>query len=238
MKVALALSLLGVALAGCARGVAEPAPKPAGAAESPRPPKGINDRWVVRSPKEAAQTLEKDGREVWDNREAVLAALGLEAGWVAADIGAGSGFFVKMMAEEVGPSGKVYAVDIAPALVEGIRAWAEARGTKQVEAVLGAPADVRLPPSSLDLVFVSDTYHHFEDPPAILSTIFAAMKPGARLFVLDFERIPGTSSDWILEHVRAGKQTFIAELEQAGFTFVKEHDVEGLEENYLIELRR
>ncbi len=64
------------------------------------------------------------------------------------------------------------------------------------------------------------------------------MKPGARLLVLDFERIPGTSPEWILKHVRAGKQTFIGELEQAGFTFVKEHEVPELEENYLIELGR
>lgn len=237
------LPLLFLPLAGCAqRAAAEPprapASGPAAATEAARPAEGINARWVGISPEEAEKTLERDGREVYANREAVLAALGLEPGQVAADIGAGTGFFVKMMAEAVGPKGAVYGVDIAPALVAALEAWAKAHGEGRVHAVLGAPDDVRLPAAAVDLVLVSDTYHHFEDPPAVLASIRAAMKPGARLFVLDFERVPGESSKWILEHVRAGKQTFVKEIEAAGFTFVKEHDVPGLEENYLVEMRR
>ena len=43
-----------------------------------------------------------------------------------------------------------------------------------------------------------------------------------RLYVLDFERIEGVSADWIVSHVRAGKETAIAEIESSGFEFVEE----------------
>jgi hypothetical protein len=56
-----------------------------------------------------------------------------------------------------------------------------------------------------------------------------------RVFILDFERIPGTSDPWILGHVRAGKAKVRKEVERAGFPFVREIDVDGLEDNYLLE---
>ena len=64
-----------------------------------------------------------------------------------------------------------------------------------------------LPAESCDLIFNADVYHHFEFPDRTLESIFTALKPGGRLAVLDFERIPGDSSEWTLGHVRAGKAT-------------------------------
>ncbi|MEM1433902.1 MAG: hypothetical protein AAGG11_07610 [Pseudomonadota bacterium] len=65
-----------------------------------------------------------------------------------------------------------------------------------------------------------------------------ALADGARLFILDFQRVPGVSRDWMLNHVRAGKETVIAEVEQGGFELVAELEIPGLEENYLFEFRR
>jgi hypothetical protein len=56
--------------------------------------------------------------------------------------------------------------------------------------------------------------------------------------VVDFERIEGKSRDWLLEHVRAGKETFRKEIEAAGFEFVEEPTIEGLEENYFLKFRK
>jgi len=64
------------------------------------------------------------------------------------------------------------------------------------------------------------------------------MRPGARLVVVDFERIPGVTREWLLDHVRADKQTFLEEIVAAGFEFLDEPDVEGLEENYVLRFRR
>ncbi|MCA9495249.1 MAG: hypothetical protein KC621_35215, partial [Myxococcales bacterium] len=82
-----------------------------------------------------------------------------------------------------------------------------------------------------------DTYHHFEQPEPTLASLFAALRPGGHLYVLDFERVEGTSKEWTLKHVRAGKDVFAAEIEAAGFTERTELEV-GLEENYLLRFTR
>jgi predicted methyltransferase len=71
-----------------------------------------------------------------------------------------------------------------------------------------------------------------------LGSIFRALRPGGILVVVDFERIPGTSREWVLEHVRADKQTVRGEIESAGFRFIDEPRVPGLEENYLMRFQR
>ena len=101
-----------------------------------------------------------------------------------------------------------------------------------------AKNSVALPPRSIDAAFVCDTYHHFEYPRSTMASIHTAMRSGGRLVVVDFERIPGVSRDWILGHVRADKATFRAEIEQSGFVFEDEVTIDGLEENYVLRFRR
>ena len=99
-----------------------------------------------------------------------------------------------------------------------------------------APDEAKLPPASVDLVFICDTYHHFEFPHKTMSSIAKALKPGGRVALLDFERVEGKSSDWILGHVRAGKEVFSKEIEEAGFELVEELDL--FEENYFLVFRK
>jgi SAM-dependent methyltransferase len=66
-------------------------------------------------------------------------------------------------------------------------------------------------------VFICDTYHHFEDPDAVLGSIRRAIKPGGRLAIVEFDRREGVSSPFIMDHVRADKETFIREIREAGF---------------------
>ena len=90
----------------------------------------------------------------------------------------------------------------------------------------------------MDIAFVCDTYHHFEFPEATLASIHNALQKNGQLVVIDFDRIPGTSRDWILGHVRADKQTFRSEIERAGFRFVSEQQIPGLTENYCLRFER
>lgn len=83
-----------------------------------------------------------------------------------------------------------------------------------------------------------DTYHHFEYPRATLASIRRALRPGGRLVVIDFERIPGKTRPWLLSHVRAGKAVFRGEVEKAGFAFVREAEIEGFRENYFLLFRK
>ncbi|MFO1078653.1 MAG: class I SAM-dependent methyltransferase [Planctomycetota bacterium] len=181
--------------------------------------------------------FEAESREVFARRAAIARAVDLRPGMAVADVGAGTGVFVDFFAKDVTASGRVYAVEIAPKFVAHLAERARARGLSQVEAVLGTERDVCLPEASTDVVFCSDTYHHFEYPRSTLASIHRALRPGGRFVVVDFERVPGVSREWVLGHVRCGKETVIAEVTAAGFECVGESDV-GLHENYCLTFRR
>jgi predicted methyltransferase len=101
--------------------------------------------------------------------------------------------------------------------------------------VRGTETSVELPPASVDLVFVCDTYHHFEHPKETLASIRRALRPGGVLMVVDFKREPGKTAAWITEHVRAGQAVVTAEIEAAGFG--KPEELPLLKENYVLRFR-
>lgn len=178
---------------------------------------GINSGYANPNVLQWRGVFERDGREIWDRRDDILRQLRLQPGDVVADVGSGTGFFTTLMAREVAPGGRVYTVDIAKNFVDATVQRAKDHGLTNVIGIVNDQKSVRLPPNSVDLVFVSDTYHHFEYPQTTLASIAEALRPDGELVVIDFIRIPGISSPWILGHVRAGEETFTAEIEAAGF---------------------
>jgi len=182
------------------------------------------------------RNLETEGREVYEKRLAIVAAVAPQPGQAVADVGAGTGLFTRLFAAQVGPQGRVFAVDIARAFVDGNLARARAAGLGNVTGVVSTQADTRLEERSVDMAFICDAYHHFENPKAMLASIRRALRAGGTLVVIDFERIPGTSPDWILKHVRAGKEDFRREVEAAGFRFSGE--VKLMRENYFLRFTR
>jgi len=182
------------------------------------------------------RNLETEGREVYERRLAIVDAVAAKPGQAVADVGAGTGLFTRLFASRVGPQGRVYAVDIARAFVDGNLARARAAHLNNVLGVVSTQTDTRLEESSVDIAFICDAYHHFEDPKAMLASIRRALRPGGTLVVVDFERIPGTSPDWILKHVRAGKEDFRREIEASGFRFAEE--VKLMRENYFLRFTR
>lgn len=197
-------------------------------------PANINERWLTVDGKDAAASLERDGREVYEARDAILAALRLQPGQAVADVGAGSGLFTRLFSDAVGATGTVYAVDIAEKLLAHIAAQARQTGRTNIRTVLGSAQTTGLAAGSVDLVFVSDTYHHFEYPQAMLRSIRAALRPEGQLVVIDFERIEGQTEAWIMKHVRAGREVVIGEIEAAGFRRARTVDLPQLEENYFV----
>jgi len=188
------------------------------------------DEWVER--------FETESREVFTAREEIIGALHLEEGMRVADVGAGTGLFTHLFSQQVGPRGWVFAVDISPRFAEHLAGMADRSRRQNITPVLCAEDSILLPPESVDLVFICDTYHHFEYPAGTLASIRRALRPGGRLAVIDFERIPGVSREWTLDHVRAGKETFRSEIEAAGFEIVRELELDGLEENYFLLFRK
>lgn len=182
------------------------------------------------------QRFERPGREVYDRRLDILTATGVAPGMTVADIGAGTGLFVRLFAKEVGPTGKVYAVDISRNFVDNVLRTAREQGLANVEGIVNTQTDTRLPPASIDLAFSSDAYHHFEQPQAMLASIRRALRPGGRLVVVDFRREPGRSSAWVLGHVRLGKDEAIREIEAGGFRLIEDRDF--LRENYFLKFEK
>jgi len=184
------------------------------------------------------QRFEIESREVFMTRERILAACEIEKGDTVADVGAGTGLFTRMFSLEVGNEGWVYAVDIAPRFIEHINADAAKHKLSNITGVLCAENSVSLPTNSTDVVFVCDTYHHFEYPKSTLASINRALKKDGHLIVIDFDRVEGKSREWLMGHVRAGKEVFQAEIVEAGFTLVEEKKIDGFEENYFLKFRK
>ena len=188
----------------------------------------VFDQWVA--------TFENPRREIFNKRHAVVQASGLSAGMVVADVGAGTGLFTLLFARQVAPGGRVLAVDISDTFVTNIVRRAHAWGLNNVTGVVNKPTEVSLPSESIDLAFVCDTYHHFEYPQKMLSSIHRALRPGGALIIIDFRRQPGISSPWVLRHVRAGEEGVVREVEGGGFRLVgKEH---FLQENYFLRFEK
>lgn len=119
-------------------------------------------------------------------------------------------------------------------VVEYIPRRCREKGLGNVEVTRADEPSARLPAGSVDLVFICDTYHHFEFPAALLANLRDALRPGGRMVIIDLERIPGTSPEWIIDHVRTGKAEVIEEIVAAGFVQSDEIDVAGLEEDQVI----
>jgi len=199
---------------------------------------GINERWRSDNIQPLIETLESVNRDIYQNRKQLAELVKPVSGSTLADVGAGSGFMVEEFARAVGGSGTVYAVDINLKLLEQIEDRTSRQGLRNIRTILATDDSSRLPPASVDLVFICDTYHHFEYPKSTLQTIFDALKPGGEIVLVEFKRISGESEDWILNHVRAGKKEFTQEILDAGFQFLKEQEVPFLPRNYVLRFRK
>jgi SAM-dependent methyltransferase len=199
---------------------------------------GINEQWKSPNVEPLVATLESESREIYAQREALAAIVGPRPGAAIADVGAGSGFMVEEFARRVGANGKVYAVDINAKLLERIAQRAQKDGLKNIQTVLTKENSVDLPANSVDIVFVCDTYHHFEYPQASLAGIHRALRPGGQLVIVEFKREPGVSAAWLLDHVRAGEAEFTREIEAAGFELTNVHTPPFLKDNYVLRFRK
>ena len=194
---------------------------------------GINDTFRDPDPKQFVERFEIESREVFSRREDIVASLKLKPTDVIADVGCGTGLFTRMFAEAVGPKGKVIAVDIAQKFLDHVEVTCRERNLLNVETLLCKDDSTELPPGSVDIVFICDTYHHFEFPHKTMTSVRQALKPGGRVVVIDFKRIEGETTEWTMTHVRAGQEVFEAEILAAGFRKVAEPK-DLLKENYMM----
>ena len=125
---------------------------------------------------QAAGWLERSERTQEERPDLLLAELNLKPGMAVADIGAGSGFHSRRMAEAVGKTGKVYAVDVQPQMVQMLSATAREAPYRNIKPILSAVDDVKLAPASVDLAIMVDVYHELEFPLEVMRSIVKALK--------------------------------------------------------------
>ncbi len=151
---------------------------------------------------EFVKRFENESRDIFSKRKEITRAVGLRPGDAVADIGAGTGLFTQLFAEKVGPKGAVYAVDIGPAFVKYIAEQSKKLGNERiVKTVLNTPDSAELPPGSIDVAFICDTYHHFEHPQKMLASIHRALRSSGRLVVIDFD-LRKDSSEFVKQRAR------------------------------------
>lgn len=205
----------------------------AGLAQDTSVKPGINDAFRNPDAQDFIERFEVESREVYARRKEIVAACGIKPGMTVADIGAGTGLFTRLFAEAVGPEGKVLAVDIAQNFLDHIDKSAREAGLQNIQSVLASTDATGLAPASVDLAFICDTYHHFEFPQKTMASLERALKPGGRVVLIDFRREPGKSTEWVLDHVRAGQDVFESEIIAAGFRKAGENG-DLLKENYFV----
>ena len=201
---------------------------------------GINDKFLSETLEiaEWRKRFEGESRQIYVYRKEIVAALKLRDKQRVADIGAGTGLFSKLLAQAVGHNGLVWALEISPKFIEHMQDRFSQADLDQIEVVENTERSTGLAESSIDLAFLCDVYHHFEYPEDMLRNLAYVLRWGGSLVIIDFERIPGETSNYIMNHVRAGKDVFRKEIEAAGFSFKEEIKIEGLTDNYILHFVR
>ena len=182
--------------------------------------------------------FENDSREIYVKRQDITRAVGLRPGDAVADIGAGTGLFSLLFAEQVGPKGTVYAVDIGPAFVKYIASRAKQHGYgSTIKPVLNTQDSTGLAHGSLDVAFLCDTYHHFEHPEKMLASIHGALRPGGRLVIVDFD-LRENSSEFVKQRARAPQAVYCREITAAGFERIEVENCPTLKEHFYAAFRK
>lgn len=171
--------------------------------------------------------FESPGREDRLQINRVMDILGIAPGKSVADIGAGSGWFIVRAARRVSASGQVYAVDINPEAIQYIDKRAQKEGLQNVKTILSKPDDPLLPANSIDAVLMLKTYHEIAHPITLLQNLRPALRPGAKVGVIDRN---GNGADH-----GVGRDVVIREAKEAGYTLKESYDfVKGDKMDYFL----
>jgi SAM-dependent methyltransferase len=171
--------------------------------------------------------FESPGREDRLQINRVMDLLGITAGKGVADIGAGSGWFTVRAARRVGAGGMVYAVDINPEAIRYVGERAQKEKLGNVKTILGKADDPALPANSVDAVLLLKTYHEVAQPVALLRNLRGALRPGAKVGIIDRN---GNGEDH-----GVGKDVVIREAQEAGYALLEQYDfVKGDKMDYFL----
>ena len=137
---------------------------------------------------QGAPWLERSEREEEEAPDVALNVLKIPKGASVADIGAGSGYITVRLAARVGPSGRVFANDVQPQMLNILARRLNNAKITNVTLIEGTLNDPKLPPASVDLAIMVDVYHELSEPQAMLRHLRESLKPGGRLVLLEYRK--------------------------------------------------
>ena len=155
----------------------------------------------------------------------IFEAIGLRDGATVCEMGAGDGELTLAAARLVGPAGRVYTSELGDERVKALREKVARSNISQITVVAGDANKTNFPDGGCDALFMRSVYHHFADPAAMNASIAAALKPGARLAIVDFTPPPGSEAACPADRGKDGMhgitaETLSRELKDAGFEAV------------------
>ena len=174
-----------------------------------------------QDPKAYITMLDDPKRDAYQKPHEVITALKLKEGEVVADIGAGSGYFTFRLAQHVGDTGRVYAVDVSPEMVVHLNRRIRDLKMKNVVSILAAPDDPLLADTSVDRFFICDTWHHIEKRDHYLGLMKKMLKPGGQVVMIDFKKAETPVGPPM--EMRIAREDLLKEMEANGFKLTKEH---------------
>jgi SAM-dependent methyltransferase len=171
--------------------------------------------------------FESPGRDERLQINRVMDVLGIASGKSVADVGAGSGWFTVRAAKRVGESGQVYAVDINPEAIRYISERMQKEHLRNVKTILSKPDDPMLPSDSVDAVLLLKTYHEVARPVTLMRNLRTALRPGAKVGVIDRN---GNGEDHGVE-----SDVVIREAKEADYRLIERYDfVKGDKMDYFL----
>jgi SAM-dependent methyltransferase len=161
--------------------------------------------------------------DAWESRcnaiqppEMVMDSIGVEPGWVVAEIGAGQGRYVVHMAARVGPEGKVFANDIDGRALDYLEKRCERDEIPNVVTIHGELTDPKLPPASCDMIYVINSYHHFDKPVELMRNALPALATGGIMVIIEHDPVKSPDSG---SHSTA-QEVLLEQMEEAGYELV------------------
>ena len=161
------------------------------------------------SPAHAARLVSEERQQTLPAKE-ILRAAGVGPGHHVVDLGAGPGFFTLPAAELVGPTGRVYAIDVQPPLLEMLQRRAADAGITGIETIHSQESRIPLPDSTADRVFIAYVLHEADDPTALLREAARLLRPGGEVIVVDIPKVEGTPGPPLHHRISVEELTTLA----------------------------